>query len=132
MVQTIIFGNVDISYLLKAATKFQEILLLPKNEVTRDASIQRFEFTYELVWKTLKRILSVKGITANNPRDVFREGAKQNILTNVEAWFKFIEYRNQTTHTYNEEIANEIYSVLPKFNTMVQEFVNTCLNMEKT
>jgi len=132
MEQTIILGDVNITYLLKAASKFKEILQLPKNEITRDAAIQRFEFTYELVWKTLKRILSVKGITVNNPRDVFREGGKQNLISNVEAWFKIIEYRNKTTNVYNEDMADEIYAALSGINDMIQKFIVTCISLEKS
>ncbi len=131
MEQTIILGGVDLTYLIKAATKFQEILQMQKNEVVRDAAIQRFEFTYELVWKSLKRILLVKGITANNPRDIFREAAKQDIINNLELWFKYIEYINQTTHVYNEIIADEIYSKLPDFSILVQALIITCMNMDK-
>jgi nucleotidyltransferase substrate binding protein (TIGR01987 family) len=131
MDQVIILGGVDLTYLIKAATKFQEILQMQKNEVVRDAAIQRFEFTYELVWKILKRILFVKGITANNPRDVFRESAKQGIISNLELWFKYIEYRNQTTHVYNEIIADEIFFKLPGFDTLVQGLIIKCLNMDK-
>jgi len=130
MEQKVILGSIDITHLLKAATKLQAILQMPKNEVTRDASIQRFEFTYELVWKTMKRILYVKGITVNNPRDVFRETAKQGIISNLEIWFKYIEYRNQTTHVYNETIADEIYSKLSKFDELVRNFISICTSME--
>jgi len=131
MEPTIILGSIDITALHKAATKLTAILHEPKNEFIRDAAIQRFEFTYELVWKTMKRILAVKGLVINNPRDVFREAAKQGIIDGLDVWFLYIEYRNQTTHVYNESVAEELYSKLPVFNTMVQSFLTTCSQMSK-
>lgn len=128
MEPTIILG-IDITALHKAATKFTAILQQPKNEFIRDAAILRFEFTYELVWKTMKRILAVKGLVINNPRDVFRYAAKQGIIDGLDVWFLYIEYRNQTTHVYNESVAEELYSKLPVFNTMVQGFLTTCSQM---
>jgi len=89
MNQNIILNEIDITYLLKAADKFNQVLEMPKNEITRDAAIQRFEFTYELVWKTLKRILKVKGVIVNNPRDdpalVFRTSSLNYLSENKHA-----------------------------------------------
>lgn len=130
MSDNVILGEIDLGYLLKAANKLQQVLDMPKNEITRDAAIQRFEFTYELVWKTLKKILKVKGIIVNNPRDVFRESAKQGLIVELEVWFKYIEDRNNTTHVYNEQIADDIYSRLPVFSDFVQKLITTCISLK--
>ena len=76
----IIFETINISPLLKAYKSFKKGLEKVSSELERDGVIQRFEFTYELTWKILKKILSFKGINANNPRDVFREAAKQGLI----------------------------------------------------
>ena len=118
-------GGIDIASLLKAYKSFESALKQINSELERDGAIQRFEFTFELAWKTLKRILAFKGLDINNPRDVFREAAKQRLIDNIEGWFEFIKKRNLTVHTYNEEYAIEIFESLPKFKTEVQKLIET-------
>jgi len=101
--ETLILGNINITPLLKAQKAFQIAVKEAKTELEQDGAIQRFEFTFELTWKTLKRILSFKGITANSPRDVFRESAKQNFIEDPTVWFEFIKKRNLSSHTYDQE-----------------------------
>ncbi len=124
----LILHDLDISSLLKAANRFDEVLQLKKDEIVRDAAIQRFEFTFELVWKTLRKILLKRGIEANSPKTVFRLAAKDSIITDLDTWFNFIDYRNQTTHVYNESIAEEIYKNLPIF----QKYTNSLITKLKT
>lgn len=115
--------DLDITSLLKATDKFNEILNIPVDEIVRDAAIQRFEFTFELVWKSLRKILLKRGIEANSPKTVFRLAAKDAIIDNVDVWFTFVEFRNQTTHVYNELIANEIYQNLPMFAKLTNNLI---------
>lgn len=112
----VITGGIIITPLVKAKSSLDAVLKMDKTDITRDAAIQRFEFTFELAWKTLKRVLKHKGIIANNPRDVIREAAQQGLIDHVESWFTFLENRNLTTHVYNEKVADKIYSSLPDFN----------------
>lgn len=95
----IILGNLVITPLIKAQKTFEQALKQANSELERDGAIQRFGYTYELVWKTLKRILSFKGVDVNSPRDVFREAAKQKLIDDPMIWFTFIKQRNLTTHT---------------------------------
>lgn len=111
----VILGEIDITALIKAQRTFELALTQVKSELERDGAIQRFEYTYELVWKTLKRILAFKGVDVNNPRDVFREAAKQKLIEDPVVWFTFLKQRNLTTHTYNQDCADEIYSYFPQF-----------------
>ncbi len=87
-----------------------------KNSVFRDASIQRFEFCFDLCWKLLKRVLQSKGIEAKNPKDVFRSSFQQGWLSEGDDfWSEMIEDRNLTSHTYHEPTAIEVYADLPKY-----------------
>src|SRR4051812_7430111 len=84
--------------LKKALTRSQEN---PSDDELRDACIQRFEYTYELCWKMLKRTLTQESA---NPSDIdhmsfkelIRSGAEHGILDNVEKWFIYRELRNLT------------------------------------
>ena len=113
--EVIILDKLNITSLIKAQKTFSKALKEAKTELERDGVIHRFEFTYELVWKTLKRILSFKGVNINNPRDVFRETAKAGLIDDPKIWFEFIKKRSLTTSTYYEEYAEDIFECLPEF-----------------
>lgn len=118
-----IIQGIDIEPLLKAAGSFQEALTQVTSDLTRDGAIQRFEYTFELCWKTMRRLLRAKGAEVNFPKDVFREAAVDKLISDPQAWFGFLEKRNKATHIYKEEVANEVYAELPKFDKALQEFL---------
>lgn len=79
------------------------------DDITRDAVIQRFEFTFELCWKTAKQYLEATGIAEiNSPKAVFRECYAQRLISNEENWLLILKDRNLTAHVYNDEMAKEI------------------------
>jgi nucleotidyltransferase substrate binding protein (TIGR01987 family) len=76
----------------------------------RDGVIQRFEFTLELAWKTMKYYLNYEGIEeAKSPRSTIRGGFNTGIIKNSKLWIDMIEDRNLTTHTYSQSTSDEIY-----------------------
>lgn len=78
-------------------------------DVIRDGLIQRFEFTYELSWKTTKEYLEDIGIVdKNSPKVIFREAYSQKLIENEENWLLMLNDRNQTSHVYQEKMAEEI------------------------
>ena len=86
----------------------------------RDASIQRFEYTFEIAWKMLKRQLELdiankSEVDAFSKKTLFRVGAERALLKDVEAWFDFLEKRNLTTHTYDEACAADVYASIANF-----------------
>lgn len=126
----IILNSINITSLVKAHRALQRGLQEVQNELERDGVIQRFECTYEQVWKTLQKVLAFKGIVANNPRDVFRQAAKQEIIDDPLVWFEFITKRNLTTHTYEERTAQEIFEELPEFDLYVAKLIDKLLTMK--
>ncbi len=99
----------------KALDSLQKALQ-PKDEFVRDAAIQRFEYSFELSWKTLKRYLTENSAEPEfNIKNIFREAARQQLITEAEPWFEFHKARNLTTHTYNEDTAEETYQAALKF-----------------
>ncbi len=96
----------------KALLKLEEITVLSETEIIRNATIQRFEFTFELGWKALRTYLSeVHGIVCNSPKKCFREGLTLDLYdaTVTEQLLLMVDDRNETTHTYNENTAQKIY-----------------------
>jgi len=74
-----------------------------------DATIQRFEFTIELFWKTLKYFLAEQGVDARYPKEILRAAYAGNLIEQETVWLSMLNDRNLTSHSYNEELADEIY-----------------------
>ena len=115
----------DISSFESAIARLQEGLARYQREVgdtqIRDGLIQRFEFTYELAHKTLKRYLEQ---TAANPaeidtlafQDLIRSANERSLLRgDWPAWRRFREMRARTSHTYDEQTALEFVAGIPDF-----------------
>ena len=93
-----------------------------------DATIQRFEFCFELAWKLIKAVLEYEGIEANSPRGCIREGWKQRLISNAEAWLEMMEKRKMPSHTYDENVAREIYHDVKERYVVLLEALNQMMN----
>jgi nucleotidyltransferase substrate binding protein (TIGR01987 family) len=79
------------------------------DDLLRDGVIQRFEFTFELAWKTLKAVFEDEGLIGlNSPKTVLREAFAAELIKEDELWLAMLNDRNSTAHIYNEHLANEI------------------------
>jgi nucleotidyltransferase substrate binding protein (TIGR01987 family) len=111
--------NIDYSPLRKAIASVEQVLLTQKTDITRDAAIKRFEYTFELCWKFLKRWLENETadstIDSFSKKELFRVGREYGLIRDVEAWFRYNRARNETAHTYNETKAEEVYAVIGDF-----------------
>ncbi len=92
----------------------------PADEELRDACIQRFEYTFELAWKMLKRQLEAEianreEVDSYSKKTLFRVGGEKGIIQSVDRWFEYLEKRNLTSHTYNRINAEAVYGVIGKF-----------------
>ena len=74
-----------------------------------DATIQRFEFSVELFWKLLKRLLSDLGQETSHPKEVLKEAFTSGLIDQEQEWIRMLNDRNETSHTYDEELADAIY-----------------------
>ncbi len=97
---------------IRAMTTLKEILDEPFSVIVRDATIQRFEYTFEALWKFLKEYLKEReGIICNSPKSCYREFFRLEMITENET-VKFLEMtddRNMTSHTYKEEVSMVLY-----------------------
>jgi nucleotidyltransferase substrate binding protein (TIGR01987 family) len=110
--------------LKKALASLRLALQQPKNEFTRDASIQRFEYSFELIWKILKRFFAVyTGAEEYNIKNLFREAGRQGLITKVEPWLEYLQARNLTLHTYNEITAETTYEYAREFADDAEKLV---------
>ena len=109
----------------KALDSLTKILKEKKTDIVRDATIQRFEYTFELSWKLLKRYLeSQQNVIEPSIKNLFREAGKLGLIDSVEDWFTYLDARNRTSHTYNEATAEEVFIVAKKFEHSAQFMKN--------
>ncbi|VTU09025.1 nucleotidyltransferase substrate binding protein [Actinobacillus porcinus] len=117
--------KLDITPLKNAVVRLDEGLVRYELDISdlqiRDGLIQRFEFTYELSHKMLKRYLEQ---TSPNPaefdgmpfQDLIRTGNEKGLLLgNWTDWRRYREMRSRTSHTYDEETAIQVVSGIPQF-----------------
>lgn len=103
---------VSIQEFSKATKKLKDALAQEKNEFIRDSVIQRFEFCIELAWKTSRKVM---GINFTAPKQVVREMGRNNMISDVNLWLQAIDQRNLSSHTYNEQLAEEVYKFIQNF-----------------
>lgn len=89
----------------------------PENDLERDGAIQRFEFTFELAWKTMRRYLKSLGRVevSGSPKPVLRDALAEGLINDLDAWFEFLEARNASTHIYNEAQARDVFLIAQRF-----------------
>ncbi len=92
--------------------------------------IQGFEYTHELAWKTMKNFFEAQGTTnLYGSRDTTRVAFRNGLIENGEVWMDMIEKRNLTTHTYDEDIANEV--VMTIRNSYFHEFERLLIRLQQ-
>ena len=98
-----------------ALDRLDAALAQPKTEWTRDSAIQRFEFTFELAWKAVTVVAQAHGVEARSPREAFKRAYGLGWVAEEDVWLRMLDDRNRTTHTYNETVAEEIFTRLPVY-----------------
>ncbi|MDD2587088.1 MAG: nucleotidyltransferase substrate binding protein [Syntrophomonadaceae bacterium] len=107
--------------------KMQQGVETDELELLKAGVIQNFEFTYELCWKFMKRWIEtnisseiVDGVTR---RELFRLSAENRLIIDFDEWMEYHWARNISLHTYNSEIAEEVYQITLKFIKAAQDFL---------
>jgi nucleotidyltransferase substrate binding protein (TIGR01987 family) len=97
----------------QALKTFKEALLENPSQLERDGAIQRFEYCFDLAWKTLKRNLEKRGLMdLNSPRSVFVAAYAEGIIKDEIIWSTIIQKRNTSVHTYNQQLADSLFAEL--------------------
>ncbi len=105
---------------------FREILAEPKTAIVRDAAIQRFEYSFETMWKAGQRYLRDKeGLDVGSPGAVIRRAQAVGLLdeTSARLGLEMVRDRNLTVHTYNEPLAEEIYGRLGRYLPLMEAWL---------
>ncbi len=116
--------GVSIDGLIKAYGQFEEYRQNLVRKQDRAGAIQAFEYTYETSWKTIRRILKQEGIREiYTPKDCFREAARSGLISDPKIWFEYLNIRNLTVHTYNENMADEVVEIFESFSSSVNDLI---------
>ena len=97
------------------------------SDLERDGVIQRFEYTFELAWKMARKTLMALGRTevSGSPKPVLRDAQEENLITDIEKWFSFLEARNLSTHIYSQEEAENVHTVAKEFLPYAKQLLKT-------
>lgn len=114
--------------LFAAVSRFEEAMVATSEnaDLLRDARIQRFEFCYDLAWKTVKAILNVLGVQdVNNPATSFKKAMLNGYLplSDETVWVQMIKDRNTTAHVYDLSLVVQVAERLPNYVVLMRGLV---------
>ena len=100
----------------KALAKLKQAFLEEPTELVIDGTLQRYEFTFELAWKTIKDYLEYNGIISDisSPRNVIQQAFQSKIIKNGDIWIQMMLDRNLLSHLYDEQKSREVYENIKK------------------
>ena len=113
-----------LSELKTAFARLKEAIPEVKNQLDKDGVIQRFEFVFELVWKTMKDYAEDMGrLDTASPKDAFRVAADLGLIQDPLIWFDFLKSRNEAAHLYDEVKAEGVFQQIPDFIISVENLI---------
>ena len=123
---------------LKALSQLEKFYAKGENlsNMEEQGMIKAFEYTYELAWNTMKDFYENQGETGiQGSRDTFNLAFRRGLILDGEIWMQMLQDRNRTSHTYNEETADEISENILnlyflQFTQLKQEFEKFILSQQ--
>lgn len=97
----------------------------PLSDLEKQGLIQAFEFTHELAWSVMKDYFAYQGNPGiSGSRDAVREAFQVGLVEDGEGWMEMIKSRNQTSHTYQQKVADQITShIIERYFPLFQRFL---------
>lgn len=120
-------SQINFKSLAAALSSFNEAIeTKTKSVLERDGTIQRFEYTFELCWKSIRKLLLEMGRndTSSSPKPLLRDAFEEGLISDLYIWFKFLYARNRTSHTYNLKTADEVYNDILDFGIQAQKLLD--------
>ncbi len=114
---------------LKEALQFAEATKNKDLEykIARDACIQRYEYCIELSWKLSMKLL---GSMTKAAKPAIREMARSDLIASAEVWLEFIDARNESSHSYDENVAKKVFSSIQKFSKEIEKLLTKLRDLE--
>ena len=113
-------------YLINATNRLKVALEKEADDITIDGVLHRYEFTFELAWKTMKDFLEYNGISENigSPREILRRAFESHLIEDGEEWIDMMLARNSLSHLYDEETSRKIYKEIKEKYIKLLEKLN--------
>jgi nucleotidyltransferase substrate binding protein (TIGR01987 family) len=109
----------------RAVERLSEVLAMEKTPVVRDSAIKRFEFCFDLSWKTIKAYAKIQGLGCASPRDAIKTAFTLKLIAYDEKWLSMIDDRNCTVHLYKEDYADAVYLRLSVYLNLFGELIKS-------
>ena len=109
---------------VNVGARLREVLAQPENDVSRDAAIQRFEFCFELAWKAIQERARDEGLDCQSPKSCLTLAFKASWVVDEREWLAMLADRNQTSHTYDEDLAKAVYGRLRRYLPLLEALAN--------
>lgn len=102
------------------------------SDLEEQGLIQRFEFTHELTWNVFKDYFDYQGNTQiTGSRDATREAFNKGLIQDGQGWMEMIKSRNQSSQTYNDEVAADLKNkITKKYHNLFRDFKNKMAQLE--
>jgi len=102
------FENFESAFMLLKGAFEKDITEM--SDLEKEGVVQRFEYTFELAWKTLKDYLVYGGIVFDQitPRRVIKEAFAAKIIEDGQLWIDMLEQRNLMSHTYDRKTFDDV------------------------
>ena len=110
MEKRVVFENFS-----NALERLEEAVNEAQTELEIDGAIQRFEFTFEQAWKSIKKFLEDEGIICRSPKSCLKEAYAAGFITNERIWLKMLTDRNRSVHIYDMETSREVFENIKRF-----------------
>ena len=94
------------------------------NPLAIDGTIQRFEFVFELLWKTLKRALEAEGMICQTARETLKTAFQIGWISPEELWLQMLDDRNMTSLMYDQPTADQIYANIQTYHPEIQKLAH--------
>src|SRR3954468_11839267 len=116
MPKYILNSKLDIEPLITARNFLKKALQEAQSELEIAGTIQAFAVSYELAYKTCRKILSLRGTHVYTAKEAFWTAGLEGLILETEPWLSYVDKRNITVHEYYEKIREEVYPILPQFS----------------
>lgn len=109
-----------------AFDRLKEAICEEPTDIVIDGVLHRFEFTFELSWKTIKDYLEFLGVvdSIGSPREIIKAAYKQGIIDDGEPWIAMMLARNSLSHIYDERTSRLVY------NNIINIYINLFENIK--
>ena len=119
----------QISKFEKALGRLKEVLETKEDsDIIIDATIRRFEFTFEMAWKAIKKVLNYYGEDCQSPRNCIKKAFAQGWIEDEGNWLVLLDARNRTSHIYSEEAAREVYEFIKEKFSLFENLIKSIKN----